>query len=155
MAGFHRTRIQRGNYGEVSKIREEWEEAVDALAQGQYLMLLIELSDMIGAAAGVAYRYGVTIDGIRMLSAPPSPESLLPHLSLESHLQVVATQIQLLGVAITEEHDSKKVIGRIVAMNRVIQGMIPKVAPWVQAPEFLTRFAELRSQVAREEMDSP
>jgi hypothetical protein len=59
--GFHNRKIQKGVYGELSKVREELEEAEDALEQGQDLMLLIELSDMIGAIQGVAERYGMTL----------------------------------------------------------------------------------------------
>ena len=153
--GFHQAVITRGVYGEVSKIHEEWQEAEDALNQRQYLMFLIELSDMVGAAAGVAYRYGVTLTGLRLLMRPQGEDSILPHLSLEAHLQVVATQIRLLGLAMEEEQESKKVIGRIVALCRVIQGMVPKAAHEIQDPEFLTRFADLRSQVAREEEETP
>lgn len=149
--GFHKAVITRGVYGEVSKIREEWEEARDALAQGQHLMLLIELSDMVGAAAGVAYRYGVTLEGLRMLMGPAT---LLPHQSLEAHLQDASIQIHMLDNAMASNLDSKLVVARIVAFCRVIHGMIPKVIPGVLDPEFLTRFAELRSRVAREEEET-
>lgn len=56
--GFHQKEIKKGVYGELSKIEEELNEAYDALEQGQDLMLLIELSDMIGAIEGVAKKYG-------------------------------------------------------------------------------------------------
>lgn len=42
---FHKREITKGVLGELSKVREELEEAEDALEQGQELMLLIELSD--------------------------------------------------------------------------------------------------------------
>lgn len=60
--GFHQKEIKKGVYGELSKIEEELNEAYDALEQGQDLMLLIELSDMIGAIEGVAKKYGFTIE---------------------------------------------------------------------------------------------
>jgi hypothetical protein len=59
--GFHQATIARGVYGQLSKIQEELDEARDAEAQGQDLMLLIELADIIGAVAGVAQRYGFTL----------------------------------------------------------------------------------------------
>jgi len=59
---FHKTKINKGIYGELSKIREELEEAYDAENQGQDLMLLIELSDIIGAVAGVAKKYGFSLE---------------------------------------------------------------------------------------------
>lgn len=63
--GFHKVNIIKGVYGELSKIKEELDEAYDALEQGQDLMLLIELSDMIGAIEGVAKKYGFTIEQLQ------------------------------------------------------------------------------------------
>ncbi|MNT79212.1 hypothetical protein D3C72_2185240 [compost metagenome] len=62
MSYFHKVVIEKGVYGELSKIREELDEAYDALHQGQELMMLIELSDIIGAVKGVAERYGMTLE---------------------------------------------------------------------------------------------
>lgn len=50
---FHQRVIKRGKYGELSKVLEEVEEAIDAEEQGHRLMLLIELSDIVGAVEGV------------------------------------------------------------------------------------------------------
>ena len=49
MAGYHIRDIKKGTLGELSKIREELEEAEDAEEQGVNLMVLVELSDMVGA----------------------------------------------------------------------------------------------------------
>lgn len=65
---FHTTPIKRGIYGELSKIQEELDEAIDAEAQNQELMLLIELSDMIGAIEGVSKKYGFTIEQLLAFS---------------------------------------------------------------------------------------
>jgi hypothetical protein len=62
MSKFHTYDIGKGVYGELSKIKEELEEAFDAERQGQELMLLIELSDIVGAVEGVAKKYGFTIE---------------------------------------------------------------------------------------------
>jgi hypothetical protein len=59
---FHKREIKKGIYGELSKIQEELEEAYDSEDQGQDLMLLIELSDIVGACAGVANKYGMSLD---------------------------------------------------------------------------------------------
>jgi len=59
---FHKAKIQKGIYGELSKIKEELDEAYDAESQGQDLMLLIELSDIIGAVEGVSKKYGFTLE---------------------------------------------------------------------------------------------
>lgn len=47
--GYHKYKINKGTLGLPSKIREEYEEFVDAVQQGNHVMALIELSDMIGA----------------------------------------------------------------------------------------------------------
>ncbi len=60
--GLHAREIARGVYGELSKVREELEEAEDAVAQGLDLMLFMELADIIGAVEGVAAKYGITLD---------------------------------------------------------------------------------------------
>lgn len=52
MAGYHVSDIPRGEYGEISKILEEALELQDAMEQGCKLMVLIELSDMLGAIEG-------------------------------------------------------------------------------------------------------
>ena len=59
---FHKAIIQKGIYGQLSKIKEELDEAYDAESQNQDLMLLIELSDIIGAVEGVSKKYGFTIE---------------------------------------------------------------------------------------------
>ena len=64
MAGFHKRQIIKGCYGDLSKVREELEEAEDAQEQGQLLMLLLELSDIVGACEGVAKRHGHTLDDL-------------------------------------------------------------------------------------------
>lgn len=47
--GYHRNEIVKGTLGEASKIREEFEEFMDAVEQNAKIMELIELSDLIGA----------------------------------------------------------------------------------------------------------
>lgn len=59
---FHQKEISKGVLGELSKIREELEEAEDAEEQGQDLMLLVELSDLVGAVGLVSEKYGISLD---------------------------------------------------------------------------------------------
>jgi hypothetical protein len=47
--GYHVAVIDRGVIGELSKVHEEVLEALDAEAQGADLMVLQELSDIVGA----------------------------------------------------------------------------------------------------------
>lgn len=64
MSKWHVKSITKGTYGELSKIREELEEAYDAKEQDQPLMLLFELADIIGATGGVAAKYGLSLDDL-------------------------------------------------------------------------------------------
>ena len=49
MAGYHITEIVKGDVGELSKILEEVHEAIDAEKQNCSLMVLLELSDVMGS----------------------------------------------------------------------------------------------------------
>ena len=47
--GYHTSPIQKGVLGKISKIREELDELEDAERQGVRVMMLVELSDLVGA----------------------------------------------------------------------------------------------------------
>jgi hypothetical protein len=70
MFGYHITDIKKGELGELSKIREELEEAIDAELQDCRIMLLIELSDMLGAIDAYLKKHipGITLDDLRSMS---------------------------------------------------------------------------------------
>lgn len=61
MAGYHLNIIPKGTYGEASKITEEYAEFVDAWGQGNSVMVLNELADLIGAIEGYLDNAFVTI----------------------------------------------------------------------------------------------
>jgi hypothetical protein len=50
--GYHLTNIRKGTFGEVSKIEEELEELKDSIYQENKVMILNELSDLIGSIEG-------------------------------------------------------------------------------------------------------
>lgn len=56
MAGYHIAYIPRGQFGESSKIMEEAAEFNDAVMQGNPVMALCELSDLLGAIEGYIER---------------------------------------------------------------------------------------------------
>lgn len=59
---WHKAKIEKGTYGEYTKIKEEFEEFTDALVQKDTVMALIELSDLIGAIKGYAeQKYQMTL----------------------------------------------------------------------------------------------
>lgn len=49
LPGYHLSNIEKGTIGELSKIYEEIEEIKDAENQNAKVMILCELSDLIGA----------------------------------------------------------------------------------------------------------
>lgn len=59
--GYHIAQIQRGKFGEASKILEEADEFADATDQKVVLMQLIELSDMVGAIKGFLAKHHPSI----------------------------------------------------------------------------------------------
>lgn len=60
--GYHTRKIEKGVYGELSKIREELEEAEDAEKQDANLLLLCELADLYGALQGyLEARFGEAV----------------------------------------------------------------------------------------------
>lgn len=61
---WHNRKIKKGEYGEVSKVEEELDEAKEALEQGNRLMFLIELSDIVGAVEGIIEKYGLSLEDL-------------------------------------------------------------------------------------------
>lgn len=65
MAGYHLTEPKRGVFGELSKVYEEIDELHDAEEQGATLMLIQELSDVIGAIEGyLKHHPSITLDDL-------------------------------------------------------------------------------------------
>lgn len=68
--GYHLVDIEKGELGEFSKIREEFLEAEDAFNQGNIVMVLLELSDMLGAIDLYCRKYNIDlVDLVRMTVA--------------------------------------------------------------------------------------
>lgn len=61
MSGYHVNEISKGVFGELSKVQEELDEAWDALEQDCPVMVLVELSDLIGAVAGYLAKHHPSI----------------------------------------------------------------------------------------------
>ena len=71
--GYHSKQIPRGKFGEFSKIREEFLEAEDAFEQGNKVMLLVELSDLIGSIESFCLKHNITLSElIKMKDATKS-----------------------------------------------------------------------------------
>jgi phosphoribosyl-ATP pyrophosphohydrolase len=64
--GYHLSHIEKGILGELSKVSEELAEAIDAEEQGVKVMVLVELSDLLGAIEAYLERYhgGTTLQDL-------------------------------------------------------------------------------------------
>lgn len=66
--GHHIKDIEKGVLGEFSKIKEEFEELEDAVSQGDSILTLCELSDMIGAIEEYLKRWNMNINTLKSFS---------------------------------------------------------------------------------------
>lgn len=67
---YHKKEIVKGVLGQFSKIREEFLEAEDSFEQNNKIMLLLELSDLLGAIEAFYEINGMTLeDGLIMMNA--------------------------------------------------------------------------------------
>ena len=65
MAGYHNKSIKRGQFGEFSKIQEEFQELEDAIEQDAKIMALCEIADLYGAIeAFITKHYNMTMDDV-------------------------------------------------------------------------------------------
>ena len=71
--GYHLSPNPRGELGQLSKLIEEAREAADAQEQGARLMVLVELSDLVGAMTALCHHHGIFLPP---LSASPAPREL-------------------------------------------------------------------------------
>jgi len=68
MFGYHTKKITAGDYGEFSKIKEEFEELEDAVEQDDRILILCELCDLYGALEGYADSLGFSMYEIKSFS---------------------------------------------------------------------------------------
>jgi len=65
--GYHNRPIQKGELGEFSKIEEEFQELVDGHEQGNKLLELCEMADLLGAVEAYAARYNMTLHDLEAM----------------------------------------------------------------------------------------
>jgi phosphoribosyl-ATP pyrophosphohydrolase len=66
--GYHLKEIKKGEYGEFSKIREEMEELLDAHAQNNRILEIVEITDLLGAIEAYLKKNNLTLkDAIDMM----------------------------------------------------------------------------------------
>ena len=66
--GYHRVKIEKGEIGEVSKITEEYQELIDAYMQSDKVMIVCELTDLIGAIEEYAKKFNLTLEDLKKFS---------------------------------------------------------------------------------------
>jgi phosphoribosyl-ATP pyrophosphohydrolase len=66
--GYHLRSIEKGILGDVSKIKEEVEELLDANEQGSLIMCLVECSDIYGALEAYVQSKGLTMQDLELFS---------------------------------------------------------------------------------------
>lgn len=66
--GYHLREINKGVIGEFSKIKEEFEELEDAFEQGDSILQLCELSDLIGAIEEYVKKWEMDLDSLKRFS---------------------------------------------------------------------------------------
>lgn len=66
--GYHTRDIDKGLIGHFSKIREEFEEAEDAFKQNDEILILCELSDMVGAIEEYVKRWNMDLTSLKKFS---------------------------------------------------------------------------------------
>lgn len=66
--GYHKVEIAKGKIGEFSKIKEEFEELTDAVGQQNKVLIICELTDLIGAVEEYIKQYNLTIQDLKDFS---------------------------------------------------------------------------------------
>lgn len=68
--GYHIAKIERGVLGEISKIREEFEELRDAATQDNKILCLCEVADLYGAIEAYleTQHKNVTMEDVKKMS---------------------------------------------------------------------------------------
>jgi phosphoribosyl-ATP pyrophosphohydrolase len=62
--GYHKSNIDKGVYGQFSKVKEEYEELLDAKDQGDKILTILEICDLYGALEGYANTLGYSIQDV-------------------------------------------------------------------------------------------
>lgn len=62
--GYHTKEIEKGVLGEFSKIKEEFLELEDGYEQGNKLLMLCEIADLLGAISAYIKKYNLDLEDI-------------------------------------------------------------------------------------------
>lgn len=62
--GYHTKEIKKGVLGEFSKIEEEFNELKDGVEQDDKILIICELTDLIGAIEEYSKKYNLTLEDL-------------------------------------------------------------------------------------------
>lgn len=65
---YHKVHIAKGIIGEYSKIKEEFEELTDAVGQKNKILIICELSDLVGAIEEYAKQFDISMSDLKDFS---------------------------------------------------------------------------------------
>lgn len=65
---YHKNPIEKGVLGEFSKIREEFQELQDAAEQKSKVLVICELTDLIGAIEEYAKQFNLSLEDLKQFS---------------------------------------------------------------------------------------
>lgn len=66
--GYHKRKISKGEIGEYSKVKEEFEELTDAFEQNNSVLIICELTDLIGAIEEYAKKFNLSLGDLKRFS---------------------------------------------------------------------------------------
>jgi len=62
--GYHKIKIKKGKLGKFSKIKEEFTELSDAVNQRNKVLIICELTDLVGAIEEYAKKFKLTLNDL-------------------------------------------------------------------------------------------
>jgi phosphoribosyl-ATP pyrophosphohydrolase len=66
--GYHKVHITKGILGEYTKIKEEFDELTDAVGQKNKILIICELSDLLGAIEEYGKQFSMTLADLKDFS---------------------------------------------------------------------------------------
>jgi len=66
--GYHNREIEKGVIGEYSKIKEEFDELTDAVEQDNKVLILCELTDLIGSIEEYSKKFNISLEDLIKMS---------------------------------------------------------------------------------------
>lgn len=66
--GYHKNKIDKGVLGEFSKIKEEFQELEDAFQQDSKVLIICELTDLVGAIESYAGNFNLSLKDLTNFS---------------------------------------------------------------------------------------